>query len=169
MLWETVIHSVRPLSRPAKNGKEPGGQEPPVKPRLLKTVSESVGGGISSKKQNGGQMLNTFDAAVYRKIARGHVHIEARVDLHGFTQKQAYSLLLRFLQSVQHRGLRHVLVITGKGSSSDNDGVLRQAVPHWLATAPFHICVHAFETAARHHGGTGALYVRLRPLPGQGG
>ena len=33
--------------------------------------------------------------------------------------------------------MRYVLVITGKGSSSGGDGVLRRAVPAWLATPPF--------------------------------
>ena len=58
--------------------------------------------------------------------------------------------------------LRHVLVITGKGSSMGSDGVLRQAVPHWFATPSFRILVNGYEDAARNHGGTGAMYVRMR-------
>jgi len=58
--------------------------------------------------------------------------------------------------------LRHVLVITGKGSSSGSEGILRQAVPHWFSTPAFRILVSAYEDAARRHGGHGPLYVRLR-------
>jgi DNA-nicking Smr family endonuclease len=40
--------------------------------------------------------------------------------------------------------------------------VLKRAVPGWLATAPFRGLVSSHDHAARHHGGAGALYVRLR-------
>jgi len=55
-----------------------------------------------------------------------------------------------------------VLVITGKGSSSGGDGVLRRAVPAWLSTPAFRMLVSSHDHAARNHGGSGALYVRLR-------
>ena len=58
--------------------------------------------------------------------------------------------------------MRHVLVITGKGSSLGSDGILRQAVPHWFATPSFRALVSAYEFAHRIHGGDGAIYVRLR-------
>lgn len=103
-----------------------------------------------------------LDRKTHRKISRGTISIDARVDLHGLTQAEAHSLLSHFIQSAAVRGLRHVLVITGKGKSLGSDGVLRQAVPHWLSTAPFRLYVGAYEDAARHHGGHGAFYLRLR-------
>lgn len=54
------------------------------------------------------------------------------------------------------------MVITGKGRSLGSEGILRQAVPHWFSTPLFRLLVSAYEDAARHHGGHGALYVRLR-------
>jgi len=164
MLWETVVRDVRPLSSclPVRNDSDPVLQSKPE----TAAAEVSFAGQLSPSGKNiRSHRLNAFDSTVHRKIARGRLHIEARVDLHGLTQKQAYSLLLHFVQSAQYRGLRHVLVITGKGASSGGDGILRQAVPHWLATVPFRVCVNAFESAARHHGGHGALYVRLRRLP----
>ncbi|MHC5306392.1 Smr/MutS family protein [Bartonella sp. LJL80] len=108
--------------------------------------------------------LHPFDKPTHRKIAKGRIHIDGRVDLHGLIQSEAYSLLLHFLQSANSRGLRHVLVITGKGTSPGSDGILRQSVPHWLSTPPFRQIVSSFEDAARHHGGHGALYIRLRRI-----
>lgn len=108
--------------------------------------------------------LSQFDRSTYRKISRGRIEIEGRVDLHGLYRDTAYSLLLNFLQSAHHRGLRHVLVITGKGLSLGSEGILRQVVPHWLETAPFRQIVSSFDDAPRNHGGKGALYVRLRRL-----
>lgn len=103
-----------------------------------------------------------LDEPTHRKIAKGKVSLGARVDLHGLTQGEAHTLLLAFLHRAHAEGLRHVLVITGKGASFGSDGVLRQAVPHWFATPAFKPYVGAYEDAARQHGGHGAIYVRLR-------
>ena len=58
-------------------------------------------------------------------------------------------------------------VVTGKGGPTYDDafserGVLRRSVPHWLRAPELRTVVLGFEEAARHHGGAGALYVRLR-------
>ena len=71
-----------------------------------------------------------------------------------------------FCTGPMQQGLRHVLVITGKGASFGSDGVLRQAVPSWFSTPLFKPYVSAYEDAARHHGGQGALYVRLAARSG---
>ncbi|WP_419907098.1 Smr/MutS family protein [Hoeflea sp.] len=106
--------------------------------------------------------INPIDRSVYRKLARGRVPLEARIDLHGMTQDEAHDLLLGFLRSAHARGLRHVLVITGKGTSRGGEGVLRRAVPRWLGFAAFRELASGVEPAARGHGGDGALYVRLK-------
>ncbi len=104
----------------------------------------------------------TIDQPTRQKLAKGRLPLEARVDLHGMTQGEAHALLLGFLHRAHAMGIRHVLVITGKGSSLGSEGVLRKAVPAWFATPSFRPLVGGYEFAARHHGGAGALYVRLR-------
>lgn len=101
-----------------------------------------------------------FDTQTHDKLAKGRLPIEGRVDLHGMTQDEAYFLLLSFLRRAYEDGVRYVLVITGKGARSD--GILRRAVPGWLATPPFRVLVSGHDDAARRHGGGGALYVRVR-------
>jgi DNA-nicking Smr family endonuclease len=81
------------------------------------------------------------------------------------TQSEAHGLLLSFLQRAHSGGVRYVLVITGKGSSSGGEGILRRAVPSWLTTPPFRSLVSSHDFAARHHGGAGAIYIRLRKQP----
>ncbi len=103
-----------------------------------------------------------LDVPTHQKIARGRLPIEGRVDLHGLFQDEAYALLLSFLRRAYAGGARHVLVITGKGSSSGGEGILRRAVPAWLATTPFRELVSGYDHAARGHGGAGALYIRLK-------
>ena len=103
-----------------------------------------------------------LDLPTHRKIAKGKLDLGGRIDLHGLTQGEAHTLLQAFLHRAHADGLRHVLVITGKGSSLGSDGALRNAVPHWFSTPQFRSYVSAYEDAARHHGGGGALYVRLK-------
>jgi DNA-nicking Smr family endonuclease len=58
-----------------------------------------------------------------------------------------------------------VLVITGKGTVAPRGmerGVLKREVPLWLGSAEFRPLVIGFEEAASRHGGSGALYVRVR-------
>jgi DNA-nicking Smr family endonuclease len=103
-----------------------------------------------------------LDQPTLDNLAKGRLPIEARVDLHGMTQDEAYALLYSFLSRAYAGGARYVLVITGKGSSSGGDGVLKRSVPGWLATPLFRQFVSSHDPAARGHGGSGALYVRLR-------
>lgn len=103
-----------------------------------------------------------IDRPVREKIARGRIELEARIDLHGMTQHQAHTLLLNFLHQAFQQRIRHVLVITGKGSSHGSDGILHKSVPEWFATPSFRPFVSGYSSAARQHGGNGALYVRIR-------
>ncbi|WP_417414825.1 Smr/MutS family protein [Hoeflea sp.] len=103
-----------------------------------------------------------IEKPVIRKLARGRLPIDGRIDLHGLTQSEAHNLLFGFLARAHERGLRHVLVITGKGASRGSEGALKRAVPVWLTKPEFRFLISGYEDAARSHGGEGALYIRLR-------
>ena len=102
------------------------------------------------------------------------------MDLHGLTQEEAHYRLIGFLKGAATRGLKTVLVITGKGSARDRGrsergghedqdyGVLRRSVPRWLAEAPLRTLVISYQTASPRHGGEGALYVLIRRARGAG-
>ena len=115
--------------------------------------------------------MATFDSRKARQISRGHVTIDAVLDLHGFRQDEAYSALKRFLVQSQASGARYVTVITGKGRSTTASdygsgvpevGVLRRVVRAWLEDADFRSLVVSYTTAPRNHGGEGALFVHVR-------
>lgn len=101
-----------------------------------------------------------------KRLARGTIAIDARIDLHGLTQSEAHAALARFLRRAQADGARFVLVITGKGARfadhGADRGVLRRQVPLWLKLPEFRPYVVGFEDADTAHGGQGALYLRLR-------
>jgi DNA-nicking Smr family endonuclease len=84
------------------------------------------------------------------------------------TQAEAHQALRGFLRQSQARGARLVIVVTGKGAPLDEvrwpneRGVLKRLTPQWLREADLRSVVLGFEEAGRAHGGSGALYVRLR-------
>ena len=111
--------------------------------------------------------LAPFDRRLKQRVARGRDAIDARIDLHGMTQREAHAALLRFLRQAQADAAKVALVVTGKGAGkSAHDpserGVLRRQVPMWLALPEFRHFVVGFDEAHPSHGGQGALYVRLR-------
>lgn len=117
-----------------------------------------------------------LDRQTARKLDKGHLMVEARLDLHGLRQRDAHAALRKFLKWAQSQDYRHVLVITGKGSGAEEKksfyedearGVLRQAVPHWLGLPDLAPLIVSFAEAPRRLGGGGALYVRLRKFQGK--
>ncbi len=50
----------------------------------------------------------------------------------------------------------------GSATLYEERGILRRLVPHWLGLPDLRSLVIGFEEASAHHGGSGALYVRLR-------
>jgi DNA-nicking Smr family endonuclease len=115
--------------------------------------------------------LATIERRLKRELSRGRGAIDAALDLHGLTQAEAHQALRGFLRHSQARGARLVIVVTGKGGPLDETGswpsergVLRRLAPHWLREPDLRSVVLGFEEAGRAHGGSGALYVRLRRL-----
>jgi DNA-nicking Smr family endonuclease len=107
--------------------------------------------------------LARLEERARRRLARGVADVDGRIDLHGMRQERAFMALTSFLRHAQSRGHRLVLVITGRGREDEEGrGVLRQMVPSWLARPEFRDLVLGFEEAGRRHGGSGALYVRIR-------
>jgi DNA-nicking Smr family endonuclease len=165
VLWNLVASSTVPLKGKVRQAEAKTGAADETSEAEETAIAKAPAAVVAArqpepaKKQH---VAHSIDAPMRDKIAKGRVAIGGRVDLHGMTQNEAHNLLLAFLRTAHDRDLRYVLVITGKGSSSGGAGVLRRSVPNWLTTAPFRTMVSGYDEAARHHGGAGALYVRLR-------
>lgn len=187
-LWRAVIKDVRSLSRgkiipvpepvfhpeKAATGKIAPVPKPLSSVPRTRSVSELVRPAPVSPPP-----LTGLDRRTSQRLARGQIETEARLDLHGLRQDEAQSALARFLSRARAEGLRCVLVITGKGESpfarhtlhstryheaSDHSGVLRGALPQWLAEPQFRSLVAGFQPAHPRHGGGGAFYIWLRKL-----
>jgi DNA-nicking Smr family endonuclease len=178
-LWLKVAETVSPIKaerrlavKPKPQPKAPSepvaaaeAAAPPPKPRRRAVIRPSgpaptVPVTVSLAKPH----LAPVERKTERKLARGAVDIDARLDLHGLRQDAAHRALRSFIVGAQSRGARIVLVITGKGRTGEGEdaGVLRRAVPRWLEAPDLRPLVVGVSVAHRSHGGDGALYVQVR-------
>jgi len=163
-LWTEVARSVsrrrgaslpapsRPFAPKPPAPRAPAAQNPAAKPAKPKTPP-----------------LAPIERRLKRALERGRGAVDGALDLHGLNQAEAHQALRGFLRHSQARGAKLVIVVTGKGGPLDEPaligqerGVLRRLAPHWLREPDLRSIVLGFEEAGRAHGGSGALYVRLR-------
>lgn len=186
-LWHRVVRDAVPLrphrrdtaseemtieALPAEPTPEGGAAARRVKSRALPSSPKPAAQARPSVPP-----LTGLDRRMTQRLARGQLEVEATLDLHGHTQERAYVALASFLSRARARGLRLVLVITGKGESPyarhtlhgndfynvpERPGILRAALPRWLEEARFRAMVAGYQPAHPRHGGGGAFYVRLR-------
>jgi DNA-nicking Smr family endonuclease len=172
-LWESVAKQAKPLRKKARIAQAEivavaEAAPSPVRSSTKRLRNESVAPPGQSAKVNRpppAPPLAPLGRRERTHLSRGRIEIDARLDLHGMTQARAHSALLHLLQRASGDGLRFVLVVTGKGSTTGPDserGVLRRQVPEWLSLPEFRTLVVGFEQAHIGHGGAGALYVRVR-------
>jgi DNA-nicking Smr family endonuclease len=187
-LWAKVTRRDEPLARrrPAvrhEPAHESGAAAIPPKP--IESPPRDETAPVQPRAKPSGKAVNgfaeppppqPFDYRAAKRIARGQREIDARLDLHGMRQSDAHAALRHFLARCQADGLRHVLIITGKGTSlepgahrdfwtSEQRGVLRRLVPHWLSEPSMRAHIVSFTESHLRHGGSGALYVTIRKDP----
>lgn len=134
--------------------------------RLQQTVPQSIQSSANRTTDlppiEIGQIGGT-DRRTANRLKKGRMRIDARLDLHGYTEEQAYTQLLGFLNAARNSGARCVLLVTGKGRRDrTGSGKLKAIVPKWLNEAAFRPSVLSVTYAQQRDGGDGALYVLLR-------
>jgi DNA-nicking Smr family endonuclease len=116
-----------------------------------------------------------IDGNTAEKLRKGELKPQASLDLHGMTENVAHRALATFLRGAAARGLRLVIVVTGKGAraaaadepfdmerETSRRGVLKTMTPRWLSEPDLAPFIAEIRPAHRSHGGDGALYVYLR-------
>lgn len=182
-LWQTVARTAHPLhpdrpnpaplelpaalSRPRPKSAPPEPIEPfRIGARAAGAPGHDVAPDLSTRIAAAPLRM---DARAFARMSRGKIAPEARIDLHGMTLGEARPELVRFILNARSDGMRLVLVITGKGRATDDDGpmpqrrgALRHNLPIWLSQAPLKQAVLQLAEAHPKHGGSGAFYVYLR-------
>ncbi|NIZ11799.1 Smr/MutS family protein [Phaeobacter sp. HF9A] len=185
-LWQKVVQHAERLhsARLDKAGDHADPPAPKPKPKPQRTPNAAlphfeVGSKARGKmpghdlKPSPRQKLTSapmrMDEKAFRRMKRGKLKPEGKLDLHGMRVDAAHGALVRFILNGQASDKRLVLVITGKGKDRDEPGpmpvprgVLRHQVPQWLSLPPLAQAVLQVTPAHISHGGDGAYYVYLR-------
>ena len=182
-LWRAVVKDAKPLPRRRRKSAvelplaEAAELAAIVPPPIRTAPAAPLPPKVAKTRAPEPPLLTGLDRRVSQRLARGQMEVEATLDLHGHSQHEAHEALLSFLSRSRARGLRCLLVITGKGASPyarhtlhgasfyevpERQGVLRSAVPRWLEEAAFRIHLSGFQPAHPKHGGGGAFYIWLR-------
>ncbi|EKO3431407.1 DNA endonuclease SmrA [Vibrio fluvialis] len=96
---------------------------------------------------------------VYRKLRLGKYPIQARLDLHRKTLKEARDEVVSFLKQCMTMDIRTVMIVHGRGEKSNPPALMKSFVANWLSQIQDVQCAHS---AQRFHGGSGAVYILLK-------
>ena len=161
--WSEAIKNVKKIKHE---------DEKPTAPLIINNVSpkidySSVYTGNSLQNLEIGE-VNNIDRRTAERFKRGLFPIQKRLDLHGLTEKEAFTAVDDFIRKAYIQKLRCVLIVTGKGINNDNTpwyekkGILKNSVPNWLNGSELRPLILSFCYAQPEDGGEGALYVLIR-------
>jgi len=180
-LWARVARTVVPLEgrHPPRHGEgdhaqHGGGEFPPAR-RLADSPLHPAAARRGPPPRAGEESRqhsperHGLDAGWDRKLARGVVHPDFTLDLHGASLDAAHARLDHGLVQAIAHGARVVLLITGRARPSDDHagrsgrrGAIRAKFLDWLMAGPHASRIAAIRPAHPRHGGAGAVYIVLR-------
>lgn len=161
-LWRRAMEDARKLDRPDSRTEDP---RAPATPRVRAAPAQPVEPPRARAPDPAPAVGAGLDRRTALRFRRGQMVIDGRLDLHGFTQRDAYGAVASFIADHAARGSRCLLIITGigrRGGDGGAGGVLRREVPRWLQDRALAREVLATAQAQVRDGGAGALYVLLR-------
>jgi len=138
-------------------------------PAVQESFAEAFSGGYADEGQafellqrqdDGGRGQRSVPAAAKRSLQK--LTPEAELDLHGLNARQAETRTDAFVRAARHKGLRLVLIITGRGLHSPGRmAVLPGAVENRLRELKTEGLVRSFVWEKRTREESGALLVTL--------
>lgn len=160
-VWDEALKGVKPL----KNNRyveEITPKEVEIRRNKVTTVTfDALKKGKPVQKDDFSQM----DGRLARRFKGEEFEVEATLDLHGVTEKNAHDKVCDFIRRAYNNGKRVVLIITGKGINEElfsDRGVLRKSVPLWLSGEEIGSLILGYKNPSEKLGGKGALYILLR-------
>lgn len=165
-LFREHMRDVQPLQQDRVEARRP--TPPPIPNQTLENqrlaLAESLGEAYDAGVLETGEEVFFSRPEVrrqtLRKLRRGRFRISAELDLHGMIVATARAALADFIRQCQTENRRCVQIIHGKGLGSRDRPVLKHMTHTWLRRTD---AVLAFCSAVPVHGGSGAVYVLLRP------
>lgn len=163
-LWIETTKDIQAIPQ-AEEIERPTKELPPIRNSIDNT---SVYHGNPLQDLAIGQVAD-IDRNTATKFKRGEFKIERRLDLHGYTEDEAWEAVTNFVKNSYIDNLRCVLIVTGKGKPHPDDedfvprrGILKEKVPQWLNSRELRPLILSISYSQIKDGGEGALYILLR-------
>ena len=104
-----------------------------------------------------------IDRKLDKKFKNGNFVADIKIDFHGLKLDEAFNYLIDTIKYAYEKGLKFVLVITGKGygTKSGKDSIKSQ-IEHWMTHPYISSRVIKYVDAQKKDGGTGAIYVLVK-------
>ena len=124
----------------------------------------------NNNKQEG-KKTNMFSGDVLRKLKKGKIKIDMKIDFHGLSLEAAYIKFISTINECYSNQKRCILFITGKGikKGKDDEGggklynsIIRESIQRWVFDPTTKNKVLYFVPADRTHGADGAFFIYLR-------
>lgn len=173
-LWRSVMRDVAPLrSSPAQSSLPPTPAKPDnvtkehkkkaVRPEALKALKTSIAVAQQRPRRHHdlavGVRAPGLDNTQWRRLSRGEMRVDARLDLHGYIVQEAFEELMHFMHRARGRGWRCVEIVTGLGSGT-RGGTIRRELPLWLQRGDLRPMILAVVHS--HNTNRGAVRVLLK-------
>lgn len=164
-LFRQSIGDVKPMENNTlllKPDKKPKPYPKPKSEKINTTFQQSIDSEIELLDQEDSMSFIApgLQKNVLKKLRKGYFGLDAFIDLHGLTSREAEYQLSRFLHLSIEDGCRCIHIVHGKGYRSSNDKpVLKNDINIWLRQ---HKEVQAFCSTPAKDGGTGAVFVLLK-------
>ena len=116
----------------------------------------------------GNEEKKLLEKNTLRKIKKGKLKIQSKLDLHGFTVEESKEKVAEFILKNYEYKKRLLLIITGKGKRLGvtegwkGTGKLKKNVPIWLRSVQLSKYILWFDSASPENGGEGALMIYLK-------
>lgn len=161
--WYEETAEIIPLNQP---------EEKPVAPLVIDEIKPSLHceGLYNQNSFNEINLGNTdnIDKNTASRFVKGNYKIDAQIDLHGYTEKEAFLAVAEFIKDSYMQNKRCILIITGKGIKKEDEpwyeskGVINQALLNWINHPDIRPFVLSIAQAKQSDGGSGAFYVLLK-------
>ena len=159
--WKETVKGVKKLPKsnivqtPPKKVKQPAKQQSDIPMTVYK---HNLNFGTTAD----------IDKNTLKRFKKEEFGVDATLDLHGYTEDNAYLAVYNFVTQSYLAKKRCILIITGKGLPHPNEdifapkGVLKEAVPQWLKTDQLKQLILTYIHPSEKLGGSGAIYILLR-------
>lgn len=163
-LWKAATEGTKRLKHPPKTIHKNKKSAPPI--------TKVTADGVQAIEKMGSQKppsrpylkindLSDLNRQSQTKMKKGLFPIDAKLDLHGLRVETAHHTFRAFISTAYHTGKRHLLIVTGKGSTPGS-GKIKQEFSHWINEPQIRHYIVAYCHATTKDGGEGAVYVYTR-------